>query len=256
MPETETVRDTFDRSVEEGVERLERSLPSLIATGLVGGLDVSVGVFAMFVVHERTGNELLGALAFGIGFLALTLAHSELLTENFLVPINTVVAKRAPWWSVLRLWLGTGVFNLVGGWVGMGLVMMAFPPLRAVAVHTGEHPISLGATKEGMASAVLAGAVITLMTWMEQSTESVPAKVLSAWAIAFLLAAAPLHHVIVISVEIFAGLHAGAPYGYQDWLGTFAWAALGNVIGGIGLVTALRLLQVGPHKVRAARASG
>src|SRR4051812_47594495 len=207
-------------------------MPSLVATGLVGGLDVGVGVFAMFIVHERTGNELLGALAFGIGFLALTLARSELLTENFLVPINTVVAKRAPWWSVLRLWVGTGVFNLVGGWVGMGLVMMAFPPLRAVAVHTAEHPISLGATKEGMASAVLAGAVITLMTWMEQSTESVPAKVLSAWAIAFLLAAAPLHHVIVISVEIFAGLHAGAPCGYGEWVrgevGGFPWEGRGG----------------------------
>src|SRR4051794_40375698 len=150
MPETETVHDTFDRSVEEGVVRLERSLPSLIATGLVGGLDVSVGVFAMFVVHERTGNELLGALAFGIGFLALTLARSELLTENFLVPINTVVAKRAPWWSVLRLWVGTGVFNLIGGWGGGGLVMMAVPPLRAGGGHTTEHPHNPRATRGGI----------------------------------------------------------------------------------------------------------
>jgi formate/nitrite transporter FocA (FNT family) len=250
MAETETVHDAFDRSVEEGAVRLERSLPSLIATGLVGGLDVSVGVLAMFIVHHATGNELLGALAFGIGFLALTLARSELFTENFLIPINTVVAGRAPWWSVLRLWAGTAVFNLVGAWIGMGLVMMAFPLLRETAVTTGAHPISLGATREGFASAVIGGAVITLMTWMEHSTESVTAKVVSAWAIAFVLAAAPLHHAIVISVEIFAGLHAGAPYGYGDWLGTFGWAALGNVVGGVGLVTTLRLVQVGSDKIR------
>lgn len=256
MAETETVRDAFERSVDEGKVRLERSLPSLVATGIVGGLDVGVGVFAMFIVHQRTGNALLGALAFGIGFLALTLARSELFTENFLVPINAVVAGEAPWWSVLRLWVGTAVFNLVGAWIGMGLVMMAFPLLRQTAVTTATHPISLGATREGFASAVLAGAVITLMTWMEHSTESVPAKLLSAWAFAFVLAAAPLHHVIVISVEIFAGLQAGAPYGYGDWLGTFAWAALGNVIGGVGLVTALRLLQVGPREVREVREGG
>jgi formate/nitrite transporter FocA (FNT family) len=256
VAETETVHDAFDRSVEEGVVRLERSLPTLVATGLVGGLDVSIGVFAMFIVEEQTGDHLLGALAFGIGFLALTLARSELFTENFLVPINAVVAKRAPWWSVLRLWAGTAVFNLVGAWVGMGLVMMGFPPLRAIAVHAAEHPVSLGITREAFANAVIAGAVITLMTWMEHSTESVAAKLVSAWAIAFVLAAAPLQHVIVISVEIFAGLHAGAPFGYADWLGAFAWAAAGNVLGGVGLVTALRLLQVGPAELHQERQGG
>src|SRR3954453_11135685 len=103
MTETETVHDTFDRSVEEGAVRLERSLPSLVATGLVGGLDVSVGVFATFIVRSHTHDQLLGALAFGAGFLALALARSELFSENFLVPINAVVARRAPWRSVLRL---------------------------------------------------------------------------------------------------------------------------------------------------------
>jgi formate/nitrite transporter FocA (FNT family) len=249
----ENVNEAFERSIEEGVVRLERSLPSLVATGIVGGLDVGVGVFAMYVVHAETGSQLLGALAFGIGFLALTMANSELFTENFLVPINAVVARRAPWWSVPRLWLGTAVFNLVGAWVGMGLVMMGFPLLRKTAVETGAHPISLGATKEGFASAIIAGAVITLMTWMLHSTESVPAKVIAAWAMAFVLAAAPLHHVIVISVEIFSGLHAGAPYGYGEWLGTFAVAATGNIVGGVGLVTTLRLLQVGPERVREER---
>jgi formate/nitrite transporter FocA (FNT family) len=123
---------------------------------------------------------------------------------------------------------------------------MAFPKLRIDAVIVGGHPAHLGATREAFASAILAGAAITLLTWMEHSTESIPAKLLAAWSIAFVLAAAPLQHVIVVSIEIFAGLHAGAPYGYGDWVGTFAWAALGNIIGGVGLVTALRLMQAIP----------
>ena len=106
--ETETVHDAFARSVEEGVVRLERSSVSLVATGLVGGLDVGVGVFALFILVEQTDQHLLGAIGFGIGFLSLTLARSELFTENFLVPINAVVAGRAPWWTVLRLWAGSG----------------------------------------------------------------------------------------------------------------------------------------------------
>ena len=50
----------------------------------------------------------------------------------------------------------------------------------------------------------------------------------------------------------FAALQAGAPFGYLDWLELFALAGLGNMLGGLGLVTILRLLQV-PHKVLAER---
>ena len=57
---------------------------------------------------------------------------------------------------------------------------------------------------------------------------------------------------IVVSLLCFAALHAGAPFGYGDWLGLFALAGLGNMIGGLGLVTVLRLLQV-PHKIAAER---
>ncbi|MDP9235480.1 MAG: formate/nitrite transporter family protein, partial [Actinomycetota bacterium] len=61
---------------------------------------------------------------------------------------------------------------------------------------------------------------------------------------AFLLAATPLNHVIVVSLEMFAALQAGAHFGYLDWLGISAWFGLGNIIGGVGLVTVLRTIQV------------
>lgn len=244
---SETVVGTFHRSVDEGVGRLERDLPSLVATGVVGGIDVSVGLFAFFVVLEQSGSRMLASLAFGIGFIALVLAKSELFTENFLVPVAAVVAGKARWTAVARLWVGTAVFNLVGAFVVMGLAMSAFPDLRATAVEIAVHPIGLGITAAAFADAVLAGAVITLMTWMERSTDSVPAKLLAAVSIAFVLVAAPLQHAIVLSAEAFAALHAGAPFSYLDWLGAFAWAVLGNTVGGVGLVTVLRLAQVGPR---------
>lgn len=57
----------FHRIVEEGTHRLHRRWPALLATGAVGGIDVSVGVLAMLLVMHRTGDELLAALAFSIG---------------------------------------------------------------------------------------------------------------------------------------------------------------------------------------------
>lgn len=54
---------------------------------------------------------------------------------------------------------------------------------------------------------------------------------------------------IVVSLEMFAALHAGAPFGYGDWLFRAGWAAIGNMVGGIAFVTILRLVQVGRSRV-------
>ena len=62
---------TFHASVEKGRERFNRSWPGLLATGAVGGIDVSIGLLALLTVEHATGNHLLAALAFGIGFIAL-----------------------------------------------------------------------------------------------------------------------------------------------------------------------------------------
>ena len=64
--------ETFDRTVDEGRQRLGRSWLQLIATGLLGGLDVGVGVLALLLVEHLTGDPLLSALAFAAGFIALT----------------------------------------------------------------------------------------------------------------------------------------------------------------------------------------
>ena len=236
--------ETLQRTVDEGVTRLSRTLPSLLSTGLVGGADVAVGVFAMFIVRDATHNEMAASLAFGIGFIALTLASSELFTENFLVPVAAVVARKATALSVGRLWAGTLVMNLVGGWLIMGLISSGFPRLGTVAVEVGKVYPGIGIGWRSMAGAILGGAVITLMTWMERSTESVPAKLVAAVTAAFVLAAAPLNHVIVVSLEMFAGLQHGAPYGYLDWVTVAGWYAIGNLIGGLGLVTGLRMIQI------------
>lgn len=243
------VRGTFQSTINEGDERLKRTLPSLLATGLVGGADVSLGVFALLLVLRYTGSEMGSSIAFGIGFLALTLANSELFTENFLVPITALVTRQNTVLSLLRLWSGTLVTNLIGGWLITWLMLAAVPELKPVAITTASHFFArdIGTS---FASALLAGAIITLMTWMQHASHSEFAKLAAAFAAAFLLAAGHLNHAIVMSLEVFAGIHAGGPFHYGTWLGMLALACLGNIIGGVGFVTLLRLVQVGARSIQ------
>lgn len=247
--------ETFQRTVAEGEHRLTRSWPGLLATGLVGGLDVGVGVLGLLLVKEETGSVLLAGLAFGIGFMALTLAQSELFTENFLVPVAAVTARRATVLQLLRLWFGTAVMNLAGGWVITGLIMAGLPKLRGTAVDIAREYATLPAG-QAFSLAILGGLVITLMTWMERATESVPGKLAAAISAAFLLVAGTLNHAIVVSLLSFAALHAGAPFGYAHWLSMAGLATVGNIIGGVGFVTVLRLVQVGHRRIEEAREDG
>lgn len=241
----ESVRDTFVGAVAEGDTRLNRSWLAVLSTGAVGGIDLGIGVMALLVVEHTTGSKMLGALAFSVGFIALVLGRSELFTENFLIPVMSVVAGRGQWRDVARLWTGTLIANLVAGWVIMAIVVAGVPELRHsdTLVELGAHFPELGIGLDTFASAVLGGAAITLLTWMERSTESIGAKLVAAISMAFVLTATPLLHSIVTSLEIFGSLWVSPQLGYADWAGTFAWAVLGNIVGGVGLVTVLRLAQ-------------
>jgi formate/nitrite transporter FocA (FNT family) len=216
-------------------------------------MDIGTGILGLLLVDRRTDEPLLAGLAFGIAFVALLLAQSELFTEGFLVPVSAVVARKASVGGLVRLWLVTIAANLLGGWIITWLLMVAFPELHATAIKAASHFIDLGFTGESFALAVLAGITMTMLTWMQLGTDSIVGRLVAAWAIAWLLAGGQLYHSILDSLLMFAALHAGhAPFGYLDWFERFWWAAAGNLVGGLGLVTTLRLAQV-QHRVAAER---
>jgi formate/nitrite transporter FocA (FNT family) len=250
------LEEAYERLVEEGQERLGRALLPLCATGFLGGIDVGVGVLIYLVVDTQTGNPLLASLAFTVAFVALLLANSELFTENFLVPVTAVAAKCGTLAQLLRLWGVSLVTNLIGGFVMAGMTVVALPEVEAAAVRAGSHYAHLGVSWRSFYLAVLAGTVITLLTRMQHATESLALKVVPAILMSFVLVGAQLFHSVLDSILMFAGLLTGqADYTYADWLGGLAWAVLGNLVGGLVLVTAVRLLRVS-HRVAADRDDG
>ncbi len=243
-PVEDDLEDAFNRMIDEGTQRLHRSWREVLITGFFGGTEVATGVLAYLSVLHATHDPLLAGLAFSIGFLALLLGRSELFTEGFLVPVTTVVAKRASKGQLLKLWTGTLVANLAGGWIIMSLIMTGLPKLHADTVEAASHYATAPLSAETMALAVLGGMVITLMTRMQHGTDSVPGKIAAAVAGAFLLAGLQLFHSILDSLLIFGALITGdAPFGYLDWLSWFGYTLAGNLVGGLVLVTLLRLVR-------------
>ncbi|MFB1298038.1 formate/nitrite transporter family protein [Mycobacterium sp. pW049] len=243
-PIEDALEYAFRRMVDEGTQRLHRSWREVLATGFFGGTDIAVGVLAYLAVLNATHQPLLAGLAFSVGFLALLLGRSELFTEGFLIPVTTVAAKRASFGQLMKLWSGTLIANLAGGWLLMLLMMTALPQLHAQTIESAAHYATAPLSIETAALSLLGGMVITLMTRMQHGTESMPAKIAAAVAGAFLLAGLQLFHSVLDSLLIFGALITGkAPFGYLDWLGWFSYTAVGNLVGGLLLVTLLRLVR-------------
>ncbi len=124
--------EIWDAGVDEGERRVARTPSGLLATGAVGGADVMLGILALTVtsgavslVAPESFAHLVGSLTFGIGLVFIVIGRSELFTENFLFPVSTVFAGQAGPGSVVRLWAGTLVGNL------LALIALAWVLTRA-----------------------------------------------------------------------------------------------------------------------------
>lgn len=239
----EEVVESFHGSVEKGAERLHRSWRALITTGLFGGLEVGLGILAYLAVLHETGDHLLAGLAFGIGLAALYLAHSELFTENFLLPVMALFAGRGTMLQLLRLWGVTLLTNLVGGWVFMWVLTRAFPEFGEVLTETARSFVDAPLDLRAVALSLLGGIVITVLTRMQQGTDSDGVKVVAAFSAGFLLAGPGLFHSVLDSILIFGAIHAEGTVSYGDWLAWFWYVVPLNLLGGLVFVTALRLVR-------------
>ncbi len=244
----------WEDALEEGHDRLERGPGGLVSTGLLGGVDVMLGVIALAITTAalesalpRELSHVLASLAFGLGFAFIVVGRSELFTENFLIPVVAAVAGRERAATLPRLWILTFVGNVIAL-----LVLAAALSVEGVLdpetlKAAGDLADTLGerALLPSFISAVVAGVVMTLFTWLALAAERDSTRVLLALLIGFLLAAPSLNHAVVGVGEMAFGLFAGtADIGWGDAGQTLVTAIVGNLVGGLGFVTVTRLFQV------------
>ena len=246
--------EIYERTREEGRRRLARPLLELAATALVGGFDVAFGVAAYALagglVEVRAGagvGQLVGALAFGIGFVFVVVGRSELFTENFLVPIAGLEGRsRRSWLKLAELWIATLILNLVGGAV-LAIILtsqgvLAGASHRAVIDLTDR--LTGYSTLTSFLSAVVAGALMTLMTWfVEGAAQSMGVRIVMGWIVGALIVLGTFNHAIVSTIEIVFGMRYGADAGIADLFSNLGLAIGGNLVGGLLLVTFARSAQ-------------
>ena len=244
-----------DRASDVGRERLSRGNLDTLLTAAIGGAEVSMGGLASMAVvgsalAAAPGLDLypalaLGGLAFPIGFLLVILGRSELFTENFLIPVVAVFNRERSLLSLVELW-GVSWFGNLAGCAAMAL-LLSLPQAIGEPILGGYRAYAeykLAVPLPGvLASAVLAGAVMTALTWLLLALPEALGKMAAIFAAGYLLFAANLSHSMVGAAVLLVGF-GPAHHGLADVLTWILAATAGNLVGGVGLVALFRIAQV------------
>lgn len=255
MPVAPTPREIYERSIVEGQRRLRASTVELLATGFNAGFTIVFGIAAFGAItgllEPALGAgvaRLGGGLGFGIGLMFLVVTRAELFTENFFDPVATVVRDHRGRRGVVdlgRLWALVLVLNLVGGAL-LALVMSLGSVLPASAAPTLQREAldivdkSAGAL---FASALVGGALVTLLSFMLQAVDRVLSQMIVALAVGFLLAITPLAHSVVTALHLLMGRLEGGDVALPTAAAATATVVLGNVVGGLAFVTLSHITQ-------------
>lgn len=251
-----SAQQVFEPLVEAGEAELQRSWPDLAVSGFIAGLDIGFGPLAMAVVagrmHESFGLNVhqaifLGSFLYPLGFIFVVMGRSELFTENTLTPVAGLLAGEGNVPKLLRRWtavltcnvVGTVVFSLFAAHVGQVFATAYKPIYRAMGMELVSHSFL-----QAVLAGVFGGWLVALMSWLVESSKNVVARILFIYITTYLLVALQLYHCIIGSIEVLLGMLAGAPIDVLRWLTAFLLpAVIGNTLGGVILVTALKGYQ-------------
>lgn len=246
-----SAREIYDQVARNARRELDRPARALAVSGLVGGLTMGLTALSVAVARSQLGNtrwsEFVAQLFYPVGFLVVILGRGQLFTENTLYPVALILAERRHWLRTLRLWATVYPTN-IGGAMLFAFLVSRTSALRPASLH---QLIQMGVTAAApdflhvFWSAVIGGWLIAMVAWLVSGSHSITGSVAIIWVLAFIVGLGHFAHCVATSGEILAAVLAHSlPWkSYSSWL---LPATLGNIAGGVGLVT---LLEYGQAKL-------
>ncbi len=247
------VNDILDEQIATAIHEYKRSNKRLFVSALSAGLEIGFSIFLMGVLftmfHGKVSNEILHvliSLAYPIGFIFVIIGRSELFTEHTTLAILPVLNKIISIKSLFILWGIILIGNLIGGYI-IGAILAYFAPAIGIIsneafTHLAHKTLDIP-LQMILISAVIAGWLMGLLSWLVASSQETISRLFMIVLITATIGIGGLHHSIVGSIEVFAGLLIDPTIGIMDYLSFEAVSILGNVLGGVFFVGIMKYGQ-------------
>ncbi len=227
----------------------------LLIRGAISGALLGASTSLAFGAAVTTGQPLVGAIVFPVGFVMIVLLGLELVTGSFaLLPLATLEGK-AGWGAVVANWSWVFLGNLLGSLLFGGLLAIALTNMgtaapagvatRIIAIAEAKTAANEALGTAGMVSvfvkAILCNWLVCLGVVMAMTSTSTVGKIVAAWLPIVTFFAQGFEHSVVNMFVIPTGMLMGAKVSlYQWWVWNQIPVTLGNIVGGF-LFTGLAL---------------
>lgn len=264
--------DLVQRMVDAGAHKILLSTRDTIIRAIMGGAILALAAAFAVTVSVQTGQPLLGAVLFPVGFVLLYLMGFDLLTGVFTLGPLAWLDKRpgATAGGVLRNWGLVFVGNFIGAFLVAVLMAIYFtygfstePSAVGQAIGEIGHGRTVGYADHGAAGMLTLFIRGVLCNWMVSTgvvaammTDSLAGKVIGMWLPIMLFFYMGFEHSIVNMFLFPSGLLLGADFTLWDYL---IWneipTVIGNLVGGltfVGLTLYITHGRTAPQRIPAA----
>jgi formate/nitrite transporter FocA (FNT family) len=242
-------KTTYEVIRQEGLMELDRPTSALFWSGLAAGLSMGFSFLAEGLLRshlpEADWRPLVAKLGYSVGFAIVIIGSQQLFTENTLTPVLPLLARRTKEClrNVLRLWGAVLIANLLGALLfalSLGRLAVVEPSVHG-ALGDIAHEAMQFDVPVTLLHAVYAGWLIALMVWMLPAVKGGRLGVVVLMT--YLIGIGGFAHVIAGASEVFYAAIRGESSWREALFGYLAPTLVGNILGGVTLVTALNHAQ-------------
>lgn len=241
-------RTILSRVIHEGEEIFKINNKAMTLSAIIAGLEIGFSYFLLCTLHHLLEGKIgenaifkLFSIVYPVGFILVILGKSALFTEQTSVLTLPVLNGQRKIIELLRIWGLVIVGNVIGG-ILFTLFIGALAPQLNLFTH--ETMITVGshvAHHDGwiiFLSAIVAGWLMGLLTWILNSTTNSLSRIFLIILITGVIGFGGFHHSIVGNIEVFGAYLYSDAISIFDYLSFLLLALLGNAIGG-GVVVGL-----------------
>lgn len=244
-----SAEDIYQQVATNARQELKRSNTALAISGFGGGAFMGLSALGTGIATALLGTSasahMISRMFYTLGFIVVIVGRSQLFTENTLYPVALVLAEKKEIWNTLRLWAVVLPANVAGAFAFAALVSWtpALNPAYVEALSELGARATAHAPWEVFWSGVIGGWMIALAAWLVSGSHSITGSVAVIWLVTYIVGLGDFAHCIASSCEILVTVltHHAPWIAYPEWL---IPAVLGNICGGVGLVTILEYGQV------------
>jgi formate transporter len=247
--------DIVANMVQAGATKSQLGPLDLLIRGCLSGALLGFATSLAIGATVQTGQPLVGALIFPVGFVIIVLLGLELVTGSFaLLPMAWIARQTTPS-AIVTNWSWVFLGNLIGSVFYGGLLVIALtmagqvePSGVAERIRQIAELKTIGYAHFGSAGMLTVFVKAILCNWMvcfgvvmAMSSTSTIGRIAGAWMPILIFFAQGFEHSVVNMFIIPTGMMMGAKVSLSDW---WVWnqipVTLGNLVGG-GLFTGVAL---------------